>query len=198
MRWLLLSTILFFTACTITGNVVNEPVPFYCHESDPGKDFMTYGETCFGADCKQDYCEGRAIVEHYCKDNTIQEGHFTCPGACEHGQCTDKRYDTGAYDLHWQPQMPRPGEQVSIYYVVKNTGNIDQVASWSEICITGMGCIKESVPRLDPNEEHTHLRRITFHTSGDYDVWFRTDINDVIPEIDETNNERKDTILVRR
>ncbi|MCK4918458.1 MAG: hypothetical protein KAS02_01585 [Candidatus Pacebacteria bacterium] len=67
--------------------IVDKKQPF-CLDSDGGKNYSVFGETCGEFGCNTDVCRENTIEEYYCENDTVMmEADYYCEGGCSNGAC---------------------------------------------------------------------------------------------------------------
>lgn len=103
--------------------------------------------------------------------------------------------------ISFSPAKPKPGDQVTVWYFVKNNGQGKSLP-----CILGTAnsknsysiCHEERVPALDPGREWRYQGLFLAASKGNFKLKAVIDKDRKISETSETNNERFKDVSVKK
>ncbi len=93
----------------ITSGYLYPGEPGECTDSDGGRDPSQKGSTCVGDICKNDYCDGNTLHEHYCSSGQIIDS----PGECYQGFCAYGACHPAGAEIQPPEETSEPSEPVS-------------------------------------------------------------------------------------
>jgi subtilase family serine protease len=101
-------------------------------------------------------------------------------------------------NINYSPGAPVEGNEITLWVFVKNVGQAPSGASGVRVKVGG-----ESnppvipVPALNPSQQFSYEKKITFNNAGNYTVTITADAANAVVESNENNNVMSKSILVK-
>jgi PGF-pre-PGF domain-containing protein len=100
--------------------------------------------------------------------------------------------------ISWEPEIPEPGETVTITATVKNQGTTKSEDADLAYNIDGIGIGEREIPELDPGSSSQISETWTPSTEGTVNLLVWADSKDDVYESDEWNNVKTESIEVKK